>query len=361
MSAADRRRRLAAALPDDLDGMLLTAPVSVRWASGFAGSVAGLLVPRDPDGDAVLAVDGRYLGRARDECVDLKVLLSRSYGPDLLAQAAAIGMSRVGVEHRHVTLSQWTVLTAAAGDISLVGCEAVEELRAVKHIDEMASLSRACAITDQAFEGILPSLRPGMTEREIGWQLLSAIHHLGAEGPAFDPIVAAGPNGAVPHHSAGDRPLQAGDLLTVDFGARVDGMHADMTRTVAIGRAAGWQQDLHRLVEQVQAELRHAVRPGAVPVDLDTAAAERLQSAGQLPLHGLGHGVGLEIHEEPWLIPGSRSAPLRSGTPVTVEPGAYPDDPDRGPVGGVRIEDTMVVTADGAESLTGSPRELIEV
>ena len=199
-------------------------------------------------------------------------------------------------------------------------------------------------------------LRPGTTERQISWRLLTPCGARGAEDAAFDSIVAFGPNSAIPHHRATDRELKHGDLVKLDFGALVRGYHADMTRTVVCGRPSAWQQDLHAEVLAAQAQCREAVAPGAVPVELDGLARRLVDEAGHALVHGLGHGVGLEIHERPFLVPNGDAAPLQAGMCVTVEPGIYLPGQ-----GGVRIEDTVVVGQAGAEALTQSSRELVAV
>lgn len=356
-AAAGRRSRLREAWPADVDALLLTSLVSVRWASGFTGTTAALLVPRDPQRPTVIATDGRYRLRAAAESPDLQLLVTRRRAADLVV--AMVGGQRVGIEGRSVTLSAYDELTrvAAGAGVHLVTCtDVVEQLRAHKDVDELAGLRAACAATDAAFHRVLGQLRPGLTERSVAWDLTVALRETGADADAFDAIVAGGPNAAIPHHRPGDRPLERGDLLTVDFGGVVDGQHADMTRTVVLGPPHDWQRDLHAAVGEIQAEIREQVRPGAVPRELDEAAAARIRTAGYAVAHGLGHGVGLEIHEEPWLVPGSRSAPLQPDTALTVEPGIYLDGR-----GGVRIEDTVVVTAAGSAPLTGSERGLVEV
>ncbi|HVT22075.1 MAG TPA: M24 family metallopeptidase, partial [Mycobacteriales bacterium] len=186
--------------------------------------------------------------------------------------------------------------------------------------------------------------------------LLGALRAAGADGPSFPSIVAFGPHSAIPHHSPGDRPLGRGDFVKLDFGALVDGYHADMTRTVVFGSAADWQRELHGEVMRIQAELAAVVAPGAVPAQLDADMRAGIAAAGHEVAHGLGHGVGLEIHEAPFLTEQSPAPPLEAGMVVTVEPGIYLADR-----GGVRIEDSILVTADGSESLTRSPRQLIEI
>ena len=337
------------------DAYLVTKLVNVRYLTGFTGSNAAVLVPAD--GPPVLATDGRYATQAAHECPDVDVLVTRRLGAELVAHARATGYRELAIERHHVTLNAYDVLLAAGDDqVSYVdGGEAVEQLRTVKDEAELATLREACHVTDEVFGVLLDSLRPGLTELDVAWRMQEEMHKRGAE-PAFDSIVAFGPNSARPHHQPTTRALASGDFVKMDFGARVDGYHADMTRTVCLGPPADWQRDLHALVATIQSEARAQVAPGAVPVELDTATRERIEATGNEVAHGLGHGVGLEIHESPFLVPESPAARLVDRVAVTVEPGIYL--PGRG---GVRIEDTVVVGAAGAESLTSSPRELIEI
>lgn len=350
-----RRGRATASLPEGVDGFLVTALVNVRYLTGFTGSTGALLICRD--GQVVLATDGRYATQAHQEAPDTDLLVTRRPAPDLVDTARRAGIRRLAIERHRVTLTSYDAMTAAAGDdVELVdGHELVEQLRTVKDDTEITNLTAASRVTDEIFAAVLTDLRPGVTETEIAWRLRAEMHARGAE-PGFDSIVAFGPNSARPHHQPTDRPLATGDLVKMDFGARVQGYHADMTRTVVFGRAAGWQRDLHALVGVIQQEARDEVRPGAVPVDLDATVRRRIEESGHEVAHGLGHGVGLEIHESPFLVPESAAARLVDRVAVTVEPGIYL--PGRG---GVRIEDTVVVSADGAEPLTTSPRELIEI
>ena len=226
----------------------------------------------------------------------------------------------------------------------------------VKDAGEIAKIEVACQLSDAAFAQVLPQIRPGMSERMLATLLDHTMALLGAERPAFDTIVAAGRNGAIPHHAPTTRELARGDLVTMDFGALYDGYHADMTRTVAIGEPAAWQREIYDLVALAQqtgvAVLEDGVEAGAV----DAAAREVIEAAGHAGhfQHGLGHGVGLEIHEAPMLGYG-RTGKLTDRVPVTVEPGVYLPDQ-----GGVRIEDMLVVTAgDRARFLTSTTRELL--
>ena len=229
----------------------------------------------------------------------------------------------------------------------------IEKLRMVKDAGEIEKLAVACQLTDAALAEVLPQIRPGMSERTLATLLDHTMALLGAERPAFDTIVAAGPNGAIPHHAPTGRELARGDLVTMDFGALHDGYHADMTRTVAIGAVADWQRDIYDLVALAQqagiAMLADGVEAGAV----DAAARDVIEAAGHSGhfQHGLGHGVGLEIHEAPMLGYG-RTGRLTGQVPVTIEPGVYLPD-----LGGVRIEDVLVVTAGGARQVPDELRQ----
>ena len=351
-----RREALGRSLAAGVDHFLVTGLVNVRYLSGFTGSNAALLVSRD--GSAVLATDGRYATQAAAQSPDIELVLARSVAPALVERVAAgPGSSRVAIEHHLVTLALFGQLEDAAGPrVRFVdGGHAVEQQRTVKDEEELAVLAAACAITDEVFDAVLERLRAGVTEIQIAWELQRLMHERGAV-PAFESIVAFGPNSAEPHHEPGHRELRPGDFVKLDFGARVDGYHADMTRTVCLGRAADWQRDLHAVVLDVQSRSRDEVRVGAVPVELDTANRTRIEEAGYDVAHGLGHGVGLQIHEAPFLVPDSTAARLVDRVAVTVEPGIYL--PGRG---GVRIEDTVLVHGEAAEPLTSSPRELIEI
>ena len=351
MTTADRRRALGAALPADLAGALVTKLVNVRYLTGFTGSAGVVLVA--PDGSARLAVDGRYVTQAQAEAPGVEILETREGAVALVRGAAAGGP--IGIEAEAVTLAAHERLAEAGGRlVPLRGL--VERQRAVKDPVELDLLGRACAITAGCFDDLLGQLRPGVTERDASWALSVAMRERGADGPAFPSIVAFGPHSAIPHHQPTERPLAAGDLVKLDFGALVAGYHADMTRTVVCGPAADWQTDLHALVLDVQTSCRERAVVGTKPQELDGYARELLAAHGHALGHGLGHGVGLEIHESPFLSPESDADTLVDRVPVTVEPGVYL--PGRG---GVRVEDTVVVRDGQAQCLTNAPRELIEL
>lgn len=348
---ARRREHLAALLPaHEADAILVTHGVNVRYLTGLDSSNAAVLVRADAT--ATLATDSRYTETARRICSDIEVIEERDVAGGLVSRAR-----RIGVEADHLSVADYFRL----GEDLLRVSGMVEAVRLVKDEAEIDLIRTACELTDRALADVLPILRPGLTEKEIARALECRMIELGADGPAFDSIVASGPNGSIPHHSPSDRPLERGDLVTMDFGALYEGYHADMTRTVAVGEPAQWQRELYELVRAAQRAGRRAVRPGAITHDVDAASRDLIAEAGYGEYfgHGLGHGVGLEIHEAPFLSPAKpesdpEHARLKDRVPVTVEPGVYL--PGRG---GVRIEDTLVARDQGPELLTRTTKELL--
>jgi Xaa-Pro aminopeptidase len=352
---ADRRDRLLdLAHGVGAEAALVTRLVNVRYLTGFTGSNAALLVG---DRGALLCTDGRYLTQAQEEAPGLELLDERECPPALTVRAGQDGIRRLAFEAHDVSVEAHAELRALDGAPELVPLgHAVEELRTVKDDGELALLREACAIGDRALRETLGRVAPGQTEREVARRLEGCMVELGAEGIAFATIVATGPNSAIPHHNPTDREILRGDLLKIDFGARYGGYHADCTRTVVVGRApADWQREIHDVVRRAQRAGRHALAVGADLRAVDAAARDVVVEAGYgdaFP-HGLGHGVGLEIHEAPML--GVRATGRLAGrTPVTVEPGVYL--PGRG---GVRIEDTLVVGEGTPELLTTTSKDLL--
>lgn len=350
------RRRLAAA---DLDAMLVTDLVNVRYLSGFTGSNAALLIRVDDD-VPVLATDGRYVTQAAQQSPDAEVVIERACAPRLAAAAADRGVRRLGFESHVVTVDNHALLVKAAGDVELVrAAGAVEALREVKDAGEIALLRLACEAADAALADLVAAggLRAGRTEKEVGRDLESRMLDHGADGVSFETIVAAGANSAIPHHRPTDAELAAGDFVKIDFGALVAGYHSDMTRTFVLAPVAQWQIDVYDLVATAQRRGREALAPGVSLSGVDGVSRKVIADAGFAENfgHGLGHGVGLEIHEAPG-ISASSAGTLLAGSAVTVEPGVYL--PGRG---GVRIEDTLVVGSDdkpAPELLTRFPKEL---
>lgn len=342
MTISQRRDRLRRRLQSDgLDAILVTRLVNVRYLSGFTGSNAALLIRADDD-TPVLATDGRYRTQARQQVPDAEIVIERACGPFLAGRAAADGVKRLGFESHVVTVEGFDALTKEACDTELLrAAGAVEALREVKDAGEVALLRLACEAADAALADLVNNggLRAGRTEREVGRELESLMLDHGADGVSFETIVAAGANSAIPHHRPTDGLLAAGDFVKIDFGALVSGYHSDMTRTFLLAPPAQWQLDIYELVADAQRAGREALAPGVALRDVDAASRQVIADAGFADnfTHGLGHGVGLEIHEAPG-IGASAAGTLLAGAAVTVEPGVYL--PDRG---GVRIEDTLVV------------------
>jgi Xaa-Pro aminopeptidase len=352
--AARRERAQEKIAEVGADAVLITSGPNVRYLTGLASSNAALLLAAD--GTAVLATDSRYTLAARRDCPDLELVTERFIEPGLAAEMTSRALRTVAFEAHEMSVERHQELAAKAVGVTTVPFgRKVEELRTVKDPSELGLLATACRITCQAIADVFSLIRPGLTERQLAAALDARMADLGAERPAFDTIVASGPNGAIPHHAPTDRPMRRGDLITMDFGARYGGYHADMTRTVALGEPAGWQREIYELVLAAQRSGLDAARPGADVGDVDAAARDLIRDAGHGDhfQHGLGHGVGLEVHEAP-TIGYSRTGKLASRVPVTVEPGVYL--PGRG---GVRIEDVLVVGADGTGLLTTTTRELL--
>ncbi|SDC67466.1 M24 family metallopeptidase [Actinokineospora iranica] len=356
-----RRAALRTSLRDaGLDALLVVDLLNVRYLTGFTGSNGALLVHADGDEHSVFCTDGRYLRQSAVQVPELERVIERASALALAARAAKDGLRRVGYESQHVTVDGLDALADAAGSVELTRApNLVERLRLVKDDTEIEALRMACAAADRALANLIEhgGLRPGRTEREVARELESRMLDHGATGRAFESIVAAGANSAIPHHRPTDAVLAAGDFVKLDFGALVDGYHSDMTRTVVLGEPADWQCEIYDLVAAAQAAGRAALRPGAAVRDVDAAARDVIERAGRGAefTHGLGHGVGLEIHEAPSLAKTGEGT-LSAGMAVTVEPGVYLSGR-----GGVRIEDTLVVRDDGPELLTLTTKQLMVV
>jgi Xaa-Pro aminopeptidase len=346
-----------------LDAVLVTNLLNVRYLTGFTGSNGALLVRTD--GNDLFGTDGRYTTQAGVQVPDVELLVDRATVSALAAAAVRGRIGRLGYESHDLTVDGLAALEKVLADAAAGGAvpeltsvrRAVEAQRAIKDEDEIESLRRACAVADTALAELAAegALRPGRTELEVGRELDARMLALGAEAPSFETIVAAGANSAIPHHRPDSTVLRDGDFLKLDFGATVDGYHSDMTRTVVLGDAADWQREIYELVAASQAAGRAALAVGADVVQVDATARRVIAEAGHGEhfTHGLGHGVGLEIHEAPGI--GQLGAgTLASGMAVTVEPGVYL--PGRG---GVRIEDTLIVTDDEPELLTLTSKELL--
>jgi Xaa-Pro aminopeptidase len=358
---AERRDALrATAAERGLDAVLVTNLLNVRYLTGFTGSNGALLVRTD--GADLFGTDGRYTTQAGIQVPDVELLVDRATVAALARAAVRRGTGTLGYESHDVTVDGLAALQKVLADAGtppeLTSVRrAIEEQRAIKDDDEIGSLRRACAVADQALAELAAegALRPGRTELEVGRELDARMLVLGAEAPSFETIVATGANSAIPHHRPDATVLRDGDFLKLDFGATVDGYHSDMTRTVVLGHAADWQREIYELVAASQAAGRAALAVGTDVVAVDAASRSVIADAGHGEhfSHGLGHGVGLEIHEAPGIGPLGAGS-LAAGMAVTVEPGVYLPGH-----GGVRIEDTLIVTDDAPELLTLTSKELL--
>jgi len=342
------RRRLAA---DGLDGFITFAPPDFAYLAGFSGDAGALCIGRD---DALLLTDSRYIETAAAEVEGARTAQHGQHLAKEAAQAAvAMGGGRFGFDADGLSYALYEDLQADG--LALVPTRSLMlSLRMVKDEVEIARLRRACAIAADALEEAIDRVRPGMAERDAALWLEMRMREMGAEGPAFPFIVASGPRGSLPHGAASDRRFAAGDFITFDVGCRYFGYHSDVTRTVALGTPVPELRQVYEIVREAQAAGIAAVRPGALARDVDAAARQVISAAGYGERfgHGTGHGVGLEIHEWPRVSALSETV-LEAGMVLTVEPGIYLPG-----IGGVRIEDTVLVTQDGADVLTVSPKGL---
>jgi Xaa-Pro aminopeptidase len=339
-----RLKRLQAALERPL---LVTSEANVRYLSGFRSSNAALLV--EPQ-RVRLCTDSRYTGAARQlsgvEVVDI--------GRDLFVGLSALLKEEVSFEAENVTVAALEKLRF--GGASLVPADGlVEKLRAVKDEGELAAIRRAAEVTSEAYEQLASEPFVGRREIDLAWRMRELFHQLGAEEEAFPTIVASGPNGAFPHAEASERVVQQGDFIVVDAGAAVDGYCADCTRTFACGEPPDELRRAYEVCLAAQEAGVVAVRAGALAREVDATARDLIEAsefAGHFG-HGLGHGVGVEVHEAPSLRVDAGEARLEAGNVVTIEPGIYLEG-----LGGVRIEDLLTVTDDGAEVLTSTSKQL---
>jgi Xaa-Pro aminopeptidase len=353
MAVAERVPRVRDALAE-FGGVafLVTRLVNIRYLTGFTGS-AGLLVVLDDD--LVFVTDGRYRDQATEQLeaagVEARIEISNSDEREIVAGVVATsGVGAVGLEADDITWSRQRAFAESwfPGIALLATSGLVEQLRLVKDDGEVARIAAAAAVADVALDHVRHRVGDGLTEQDFGLELDTEIRRLGATGNSFETIVGSGRNGAKPHHRPGRRRIVDGDLVVIDFGALVDGYCSDMTRTVMVGDPTPTQQRMLDVVTEAQQAGVDAVRAGQPARTIDQACRRVIDDAGWGPqfLHATGHGVGLEIHEAP-RVAATADATLSTGFVVTVEPGVYLPEH-----GGVRVEDTVVVTDGGCRPLT---------
>ena len=339
------------ALAHRLDApLLVTNLFNILYLTGFDTSNAGLLV--EPDGSATLFTDFRYIEVARTiEGVEAK-LTKRSLIDDIAEHLPA----GVQIEAHVLPYSQWQKLSKAKVQPKATR-GIVEELRSVKDEEEQRAIRRAARIADRALEALTAETFVGRTEKEVSWRLRELMHAHGADDVSFEAVVAAGPDGALPHAVPGDRLIETRTLVVVDFGVRIDGYCSDCTRTLSTGAIPDRLRRAYDVCLAAQQAAVAGIRPTMTGVEADRIARSIIESEGFGDAfgHGLGHGVGLEVHEAPRLSSESNDT-LQTGNVVTIEPGIYLEG-----LGGVRIEDLAIVTDDGVEVLTTFPKSLVEV
>lgn len=344
------RQRMA---EEGISYLLITRPENRFYLSGFTGTTGVLLIGENT---ADFLTDFRYIEQVKEESPHFNVVR--------IEQGTVFGVvsellrnykgNKLFFEENHLNVKAYHELRNMLQGLAVQGCSGlVEEIRLVKDTSEIEITRQAMAIGDQAFTHILQYIRPGVSESELALELEFFMRKAGASGIGFATIMASGPRAALPHGVASDRKLQKGDLLTMDFGCIFKGYHSDMTRTVVLGQPAEKQQEIYQIVLEAQLAGLAAVKAGIKAKDADAAARKVItdRGYGEYFGHGTGHGVGLEIHESPSLNTRDETI-LQAGMVVTVEPGIYLPG-----WGGVRIEDSVLVTEEGCEILTSSPKQ----
>ncbi|MDP6494064.1 MAG: aminopeptidase P family protein [Dehalococcoidia bacterium] len=339
-----------------VDGLLVASDQNRRYLSGFSGTAGSLIITAK---DAVLATDFRYVEQAGEQAPDFRVLRTmgaRDWLTDLLKE---LGVQRLGIESQHMTVATHERLLKALEEgtdgsaVALVATASlVEDMRSIKDESEMAMLTRAIEISDKAFEEVSKTIEDGQTETEIAWRLEKAMRELGADSVSFDTIVATGSNAALPHHRPDDSIVRQGQPLIIDMGARYKGYCSDLSRTLCLGQPNDTFRKVYDTVLGAQLTAIATVQRGMTGEDADGLARTVIEEAGYGDNfgHSLGHGVGLEVHEQPGVGPNSHGV-LENGMPFTIEPGIYISG-----WGGVRIEDVVVLENDKARVISRAPK-----
>ncbi len=342
----------------DVEGIYISSPENRRWLSGFTGSAGTLLVTRE---QALLATDFRYWEQAAAQAPAFTLFKHQRTDADtkkLLETAVHTNPlnATIGIEAQSTTLADYAKLEGFKQITWVPLNNTLESLRTIKSHDELAKIRAAAAITDKAMAQFPQIARPGISEQAAAWELEKAMREAGAEATAFDVIVASGPNAALPHHHPGERLLQVGDSIIVDMGAQVEGYKSDMTRSFFLGEPDEQYWSVYNLVLAAETAVIQKAQSGMSTQAVDAVAREIIIEAGHGEHfgHGLGHSLGLFIHEQPLLSPFPRGEILsiETGMVITIEPGVYIPS-----WGGVRIEDLVLVTDSGLEPISQCPKE----
>ncbi len=343
---------------NSLDALLVTNMSNVFYLSGFTGSTAALIVART---HTKILVDPRYTAQAAKECGDQVV--NEYFGRSLVSAIAdfldSSNIETLGYESSHVTMSVFHELRRLSPKtVSLRATKnVVEDLRKIKDADEVDAIEKCAKIADDTLERVIPQIKTGMTEKQLALLIDVTLRELGADKEAFETIAASGPNSAYPHASPTDRKISEGDFVKMDFGARLDNYNSDITRTVVVGKPTAKHIEIYETVLGAQKKAIDSIRPGLLARDIDWVARNEITEKGYGPRfgHGLGHGLGIEVHDGPGPSKTSETT-LAQGMVMTIEPGIYIED-----YGGVRIEDDVVVTASGCKVLTHFTKDLISI
>lgn len=339
-----------------LDGIIVSKLENLYYFSGFTGDDTMLVISQE---QALLVTDFRYVEQAAMEAPEYTVVKQEKGLLKAVAQSVKdLGLKKLGFEGGSLVFNQYQVLHREMPEVRFEQSVELDSLRQIKEAEEIQLIKKAVEISDKAFEDIIKFIKPGISELAVAARLENVMRSLGSQRPAFTTIVASGKRGSLPHGTATEKLINCGEFVTMDYGAVYLGYHSDVTRTICVGRADEKQRDVYDAVLQAQLLGLSQVRPGVSGKAVDGKAREYLMSRGYGRFfgHGLGHSLGLEIHEAPSLSPRSTCESLQPGTLVTVEPGVYIPD-----WGGVRIEDTVLVTETTGVALTALPKELLEL
>lgn len=342
----------------EVDSVIIKDVTTIRYLTGFTGDSSLLYLDRK---QGVLITDGRYTEQARGELKLFKVVeYVTGAGNSIWSTAAKLaeeaGSKAVGFDGAHFTYNDYLALKEYLDGIPLKSID-LSAIRMIKDKRELDLLLKAAAIADEAFRKLKADIKPGISEKDLAARLEYYMRVLGSEGTSFTTIVASGKRSALPHGVATDKILEVGDFITFDFGAVYKGYHSDMTRTIVLGMAGRWQREIYSVVEEAQLKGMKSAREGMTGSELDAIVRKIIEDCGygSCYIHGTGHGVGLEIHEMPNINKRGTTL-LQTGMVFTIEPGIY--IPGRG---GVRIEDTVVLTEEGAHALNGIKKQLVEI
>lgn len=332
---------------------LVTNPYNLRYLTGFTGTTGVAFITLE---EAYFITDFRYTEQAREQCPGYTIV--KNTGPifEVVAELSEKDqVENVAFEEATVTFNQYVMLEELIEADLLPVAGLIETLREVKDAEEVGIIKQACAIADKAFAHILTYIKPGMTEIQVANELDFFMRSLGATGVSFDTIVASGVRSAMPHGVASEKIIEQGDFITIDFGCYYNGYVSDMTRTFSLGEPSEQLKEIYAIVKEAQQRVLNEAKPGMTGVELDAIARDYIteKGYGEAFGHSTGHGIGLEIHEGPNVSKLAEKV-FVPGNVITNEPGIYLPG-----IGGVRIEDDMLVTEDGIERLTHSPKELI--